>query len=115
MKNHEFEDDIVFAKFLNYMKKALYGRRLNYYRHIYKIKEYEIRIDETTDYMYEKNDIEITIDRNILNDKEKYLLSLYYEYGLSYKEISEVTGENIETLKKRRYRALEKLNKKEKR
>ena len=112
MIKNEFEDDIVFAKFVNYMRKALLNKRLDYYKKIHKIEEYEVRIDETMDYIDEKNDTEITIDKNILNDKERYLLSLYYEHGLSYKEISKITGEDIAVLKQRKYRACLKLKKK---
>lgn len=32
MSNNELEDDIVLAKFINYMQKALYHVRLNYFR-----------------------------------------------------------------------------------
>ena len=32
MSNEELEDDIVLAKFINYMQKALYHMRLNYFR-----------------------------------------------------------------------------------
>ena len=45
------------------------------------------------------------------DDTEIKLLNLLYTQGLSYKEISEITNENIETLKKRRTRALKKLKK----
>lgn len=32
MSNEELEDDVVLAKFINYMQKALYHMRLNYFR-----------------------------------------------------------------------------------
>ena len=32
MSNIELADDIVLAKFINYIQKALYHRRLNYWR-----------------------------------------------------------------------------------
>ena len=41
MSNEELEDDVVLAKFINYMQKALYHMRLNYYRDYEKIKDYE--------------------------------------------------------------------------
>ena len=109
MIKNEFEDDIVFAKFVNYMRKALLNKRLDYYKKIHKIEEYEVRIDETMDYIDEKNDTEITIDKNILNDKERYLLSLYYEHGLSYKEIAEIMNESVDVLRQRKHRAFVKL------
>lgn len=33
MSDNEFEDDIVFARFLNYMQIALLHRKLNYEKH----------------------------------------------------------------------------------
>lgn len=88
MSNIELEDDIVLAKFINYMQKALYHKRLNYYRDFERMRECEVSI----------NDI--------------YLLNLHYKYGLSYIEISKITGEKVCTLKQRRNRALAKLKKK---
>ena len=42
MSKYELEDDIVLAKFINYMQLALYHRRLNYYRNLQRIQEFEI-------------------------------------------------------------------------
>ena len=110
MSNIELDDDIILAKFINYMQKALYHRRLNYYRNFEKIREFEVRIDEiedpgTKDFITE--DIS-----SILNSKEIYLLNLHYKKGLSYTEISKITNEKVCTLKQRRNRAIDKLKKK---
>ena len=32
-QDNEFANDIVFARYVNYMRKALLNRRLNYLRH----------------------------------------------------------------------------------
>ena len=103
MSNEELEDDVVLAKFINYMQKALYHMRLNYFRDYERMRDYEV---EPKDFINE--DISII---GVLNDTEIKLLNLLYTQGLSYKEISEITNENIETLKKRRTRALKKLKK----
>ena len=106
MSNEELEDDVVLAKFINYMQKALYHMRLNYFRDYERMRDYEVELEEiecpnSKDVINE--DISII---GVLNDTEIKLLNL-----LSYKEISEITNENIETLKKRRTRALKKLKK----
>ena len=111
MSNEELEDDVVLAKFINYMQKALYHMRLNYFRDYERMRDYEVELEEiecpnSKDVINE--DISII---GVLNDTEIKLLNLLYTQGLSYKEISEITNENIETLKKRRTRALKKLKK----
>ena len=45
----------------------------------------------------------------ILKNKEIYLLNLHYGHGLSYEQISAITGEKVCTLKQRRNRAIAKL------
>lgn len=111
MSNEELEDDVVLAKFINYMQKALYHMRLNYFRDYERMRDYEVELEEiecpnSKDVINE--DISII---GVLHDTEIKLLNLLYTQGLSYKEISEITNENIETLKKRRTRALKKLKK----
>ena len=104
MSNEELEDDVVLAKFINYMQKALYHMRLNYFRDYERMRDYEVELEEiecpnSKDVINE--DISII---GVLNDTEIKLLNLLYTQGLSY-------NENIETLKKRRTRALKKLKK----
>ena len=99
MSNEELEDDVVLAKFINYMQKALYHMRLNYFRDYERMRDYEVELEEiecpnSKDVINE--DISII---GVLNDTEIKLLNLLYTQGLSYKEISEITNENIETLK----------------
>ena len=112
MYNEKLEDDIVLAKFLNYMKKAFYHRRINYFIDLETIEEHETNIEEA--YSLSKDteieNIEINpINTNILNKKEKYLFTLLYEHGLSYNEISKITNEKPCTLKQRRNRAMLKI------
>lgn len=112
MSNEILEDDIVLAKFINYMQKALYHRRLNYYRDFKRMREFEVSVNEIEDYRtrdFTTNDIAST---NILNDKETYILNLHYNHGLSYTEISKITNEKVCTLKQRRNRAIAKLKRK---
>ncbi len=111
MSNEEFKDDIVFAKFINYMQKALYHIRLNYFRDYERIKDNEVELEEIEC----PNSTEIISENilytGILNDEEIKLLKFLYTQGLSYKEISRITNEKVDTLKKRRSRALKRLKK----
>ena len=52
MSNEELEDDIVLAKFINYMQKALYHKRLNYYRDFERMRECEVSINEISTKTY---------------------------------------------------------------
>ena len=46
MSNEELEDDVVLAKFINYMQKALYHMRLNYFRDYERMRDYEVELEE---------------------------------------------------------------------
>lgn len=111
MSNNELEDDIVLAKFINYMQKALYHRRLNYFRDFERMRECEVSINEIEDYRIQEAVTEDLSDMGVLTNKDVYLLNLHYKHGLSYTEISNITGEKVCTLKQRRNRALAKLKK----
>lgn len=104
------EDDIVLAKFINYMKEALYHKRINYFRNLNKIQEYEVSVQEVEDTRFKEPTDEEILNMNVLNQKEIYLLNLHYKHGLSYSEISKITQEKVGTLKQRRNRAIAKLN-----
>lgn len=58
MSNEELEDDIVLAKFINYMQKALYHKRLNYYRDFERMRECEVSINEIEDYRIKESVVE---------------------------------------------------------
>ncbi len=111
MSNNELEEDIVLAKFITYMQKALYHRRLNYFRDLKSIRECEVSINNIENYKVVEPVIEDISNIGVLTNKEIYLLNLHYKHGLSYKEISKITGEKICTLKQRRSRAISKLKK----
>lgn len=108
---NEYEDDAVFAKFLNYMKRALYNRTINYYRDLGKNRFVEDNYDYFYEPTYEVNQEEY-INTRFLNAKEMLVLALHFEGGMTYSEISEITRENMETVKKRGQRAVDKLRKK---
>ena len=112
MSNTELEDDIVLAKFINYMQKALYHRKLNYFRDVEKKRECEVSINEIEDYRAKETITDDISNLEILAHKDIYLLNLHYKHGLSYEEISKITGEKVCTLKQRRSRAISKLKRK---
>lgn len=103
------EKDIVLAKFINYMKIVFNNQRINYFRDLKIQNSWEEELKENDIYFDKYTDLD-TYDLQILNEKEKYLFELHYKNGLPYSEISKITGEKIDTLKKRRTRALRKLN-----
>ena len=73
------------------------------------MRECEVSYNEIEDYRVKEpvtNDLSNT---GVLTNKDIYLLNLHYKHGLSYTEISNITGEKICTLKQRRNRALAKL------
>ena len=77
MSNEELEDDIVLAKFINYMQKALYHKRLNYYRDFERMRECEVSINEIEDYRIKEPVVEDISNMGILNHKDIYLILLY--------------------------------------
>ena len=57
MNNYqELINDIVFAKFINYMKKALLHKKMNYIRDNKWINEKECSIEKIKDLMYSENE-----------------------------------------------------------
>lgn len=70
MSNEELEDDIVLAKFINYMQKALYHKRLNYYRDFERMRECEVSINEIEDYRIKEPVVEDISNIGILNHKD---------------------------------------------
>lgn len=107
----DYNDDIVFAKFINYMKKALYTRRIKYLFKQSRVLENETYLNDNFEY-----GIEIikdkTIEYNFLNMKEKRALELHFIKGFTYKEIAKIENESVETIKSRIKRATKKLRSK---
>ena len=71
-------------------------------------------IDELTDAFYyetDHSDIEFfdILTRARLDEKTNRIFMLYFLYGYTLPEIAEMTGENLNTVKARYYRALRKM------
>lgn len=108
-KENNEEKDIVLAKFIAFMEIVFRNQRINYFRDLKMKDNWEKELKEN--FIYFDKYINLGLyDLEILNAKEKYLFELHYKNGLSYSEIAKITGEKIDTLKKRRTRALKKLN-----
>lgn len=90
---NEFNNDIVFARFINYMKKALLHKKINYLKHKRVLKEQELQLDqEEWNVLSSKDNIvhsffefksEDENKRNILNiltEKQRQVITaVYYE------------------------------------
>lgn len=108
---YKYENDEIFAKFIKFMEISLYRKKIRYIKNNNQINN-EKSIESIK---------ELTINQNIvvddlpeLTNKEKYILEKLYIEKFSYIELSVLTNEKIETLKKRRYRAIQKLKKRRK-
>lgn len=88
----EYANDIVFARYINYMRKALLNRRLNYLRHKKYLLEKEISVSNEewerlsnedksahsffSEENYEEEDIKKSVGK--LTEKQKEVIILYY-------------------------------------
>lgn len=108
MKEKEFEDDIVFAKFINYMQKALLHRKINYIRDKKRILEIECSIYDFENKLFAEEKVETNFF-DVLNEKEQQVLKLHISERLTYKEISNIINLQPESIRKIKYRALKKI------
>lgn len=121
---NEFCEDIVFARFINYMNIALRHRALNYIRDKKRYEEREKRLNKkelellsTKDsnsnsfFLFalkntniESNDIKNAI--NSLPSRQKNLIYLMFYENRSVKEISMKWDKSIYTIRQMKYRAI---------
>ena len=102
-------DDIVFAKFINYMKKALLHKKLNYIRDNKWINEKECSIEKIKDLMYSENEEHLDLLEKVLNQKEKIVLELHILEKRTYNEIAKKLKVKPESVRKIKYRAIKKI------
>ena len=118
MSNEEFKDDVVFARFLNYMQIALLHRKLNYEKHNESIKKQEEKLNyvEWTR-IPDKNDnnrfgnlkrdydnLKIAIDK--LTPEQRYVIINYYYNNKSLAKIAEKLNSNVNAVKQLKLRAI---------
>ena len=120
---NEFEDDIVFARFINYMKKALLHKKIDYIRH----KEYLTRKEKMitheewsvlssndnivySSFLHIKKE-NLTNAMKELTEKQQVIIISYYYEGKSLKIIANELESTVPAIKQAKQRAIERLKK----
>ena len=110
----EFSNDIVFARYINYMRKALLNRRLNYLRHKKYLLEKEISMsnEEWKELSNRGNsDHSFLFALSKLNENQRKVIVKYYYENKKIKIIAEELNMNENAVKQLKLRAINNLKK----
>ena len=115
----ELEDDVVFARFLNYMQIALLHRKLDYEKHLEVIKKQEEKLNyiEWTRIPDKKNNnnpfenlkrdyekLKRAIDK--LTPEQRYVIINYYFKKKTLSKIAKKLNSNVNAVKQLKLRAV---------
>lgn len=120
---NEFNNDIVFARFINYMKKALLHKKINYLKHNKFLKKQELQLDQkewnvlfSKDVVHSffafkgKNENEQDI-LNVLTEKQRQVITAVYYEEKSIETIANDLKLTPNAIYQIKFRAMKKLNK----
>lgn len=109
----EDKKDIALAIFINRMKIAFLRKRIKYINKINEMNSFETELSVNETIFSSPFDVIKTSELKALSKDEIEILNLFYIYGYSYKEISKMKNEKVETIRKRRNRAVSKIRRKD--
>lgn len=122
-ENIELKDDIVFARYISYMRTALLHKRIDYLKHKKYLLDKEIsmsnkeweKLFNTDNFEYSflneekcKNE-ELVKGLKQLTEKQRKVIIQYYYKNKKLKEIAKDTNKDESTVRKLKDRAIEKL------
>ncbi len=121
---NEFNNDIVFARFINYMKKALLHKKINYLKHKRFLKEQELQLDQKEwNVLSSKDDVVHSFFSfkgkdenkqdilNVLTEKQRKVITAIYYEEKSIETIANDLKLTPNAIYQIKFRAMEKLNK----
>lgn len=116
---NEFEDDIVFARFINYMRKALRHKKINYHKHqnFLRNKEQNLSIVEGTglfvrdssvssffDFSHNYTELNSALEK--LTQKQRVVIINYYYKNQSLSKIAKELNMKSNAVKQLKLRAI---------
>lgn len=122
-ENIELKDDIVFARYISYMRTALLHKRIDYLKHKKYLLDKEIsmsnkeweKLFNTDNFEYSflneekcKNE-ELVKGLKQLTEKQRKVIIQYYYKNKKLKEIAKEMNKDESTVRKLKDRAIEKL------